>query len=46
MMHDSKKKLNIPLSILDLVMVNIDGSPAQSMKNSLDLSSTCGIMEI
>jgi len=38
MMHDSKKKLNIPLSILDLVMVNIDGSPAQSMKNSLDLA--------
>src|SRR6476659_9550049 len=38
MQHVSKKKLNMPLSILDLVMVNIDGSPAQSMKNSLDLA--------
>jgi len=26
------------LSVLDLVMVNIDGSPAQSMQNSLDLA--------
>jgi luciferase family oxidoreductase group 1 len=38
MLDDIKKKLNTPLSILDLVMVNIDGSPAQSMKNSLDLA--------
>jgi luciferase family oxidoreductase group 1 len=32
------KNLDIPLSILDLVMVNIDGSPSQSMQNSLDLA--------
>src|SRR5919112_2727597 len=38
MLQDSKKKLNTPLLILDLVMVNIDSSPAQSMKNSLDLA--------
>jgi luciferase family oxidoreductase group 1 len=30
--------LNIPLSVLDLVMVNVDGSPGQSMQNSLDLA--------
>jgi luciferase family oxidoreductase group 1 len=35
--HPSKN-LDIPLSILDLVMVNIDGSPSQSMQNSLDLA--------
>src|SRR5919199_6183654 len=38
MRSNSKRKLDIPLSVLDLVMVNIDGSPAQSMKNSLDLA--------
>src|SRR5919112_6415413 len=33
------KKVGIPLSILDLVMVNEgDGSPRQSMRNSLDLA--------
>jgi luciferase family oxidoreductase group 1 len=37
-LHHPSKNLNIPLSILDLVMVNIDGSPSQSMKNSLDLA--------
>lgn len=36
-LHPSKN-LDIPLSILDLVMVNIDGSPSQSMQNSLDLA--------
>jgi luciferase family oxidoreductase group 1 len=35
--HHSKYR-DIPLSILDLVMVNIDGSPSQSMQNSLDLA--------
>jgi luciferase family oxidoreductase group 1 len=35
--HPSKN-LDILLSILDLVMVNIDGSPSQSMQNSLDLA--------
>ena len=35
--HPSKN-LDVPLSILDLVMVNIDGSPSQSMQNSLDLA--------
>jgi luciferase family oxidoreductase group 1 len=35
--HPSKN-LDIPLSILDLVMVNIDGSPSRSMQNSLDLA--------
>jgi luciferase family oxidoreductase group 1 len=35
--HPSKN-LDIPLSILDLVMVNINGSPSQSMQNSLDLA--------
>ncbi|MGN6709192.1 MAG: LLM class flavin-dependent oxidoreductase [Candidatus Nitrosocosmicus sp.] len=29
---------NIPLSVLDLVFVNIDGSADQSMRNSLDLA--------
>ena len=33
-----KKNTGIPLSVLDLVMVNVDGSPRQSMKNSLDLA--------
>ena len=33
------KNVGIPLSILDLVMVNaVDGSPGQSMRNSLDLA--------
>ncbi len=32
------KNTGIPLSILDLVMVNVDGSPRQSMQNSLDLA--------
>jgi luciferase family oxidoreductase group 1 len=35
--HPSKNQ-DIPLSILDLVMVNNDGSPSQSMQNSLDLA--------
>ncbi len=30
------KNTGIPLSVLDLVMVNDDGSPRQSMQNSLD----------
>jgi alkanesulfonate monooxygenase SsuD/methylene tetrahydromethanopterin reductase-like flavin-dependent oxidoreductase (luciferase family) len=31
--------MGIPLSVLDLVMVNaVDGSPRQSMQNSLDLA--------
>ena len=33
-----KKNTGIPLSVLDLVIVNVDGSPRQSMKNSLDLA--------
>jgi len=37
-LHHPSKNLDIPLSILDLVMVNIDGSPSQSMQNSLDLA--------
>lgn len=32
------KNSGIPLSVLDLVMVNDDGSPRQSMQNSLDLA--------
>jgi luciferase family oxidoreductase group 1 len=36
--HPTSKNLDIPLSILDLVMVNVDGSPSQSMQNSLDLA--------
>jgi alkanesulfonate monooxygenase SsuD/methylene tetrahydromethanopterin reductase-like flavin-dependent oxidoreductase (luciferase family) len=32
------KNTGIPLSVLDLVMVNADGSPSQSMQNSLDLA--------
>jgi luciferase family oxidoreductase group 1 len=32
------KKTDLPLSVLDLVMVNEDGSPRQSMRNSLDLA--------
>jgi hypothetical protein len=33
------KNVGMPLSILDLVMVNaVDGSPGQSMQNSLDLA--------
>ncbi len=30
--------MDTPLSVLDLVMVNVDGSPRQSMQNSLDLA--------
>src|ERR1041385_967643 len=37
-LHHPSKNLDIPLSVLDLVMVNIDGSPSQSMQNSLDLA--------
>ena len=38
-MHDNPKKLkDIPLSVLDLVMVNAGSSPSQSMRNSLDLA--------
>jgi luciferase family oxidoreductase group 1 len=38
-MHDNPKKLkDIPLSVLDLVMVNAGNSPGQSMRNSLDLA--------
>ncbi len=37
-LHHPKKNTGIPLSVLDLVMVNVDGSPRQSMKNSLDLA--------
>ena len=33
------KNISMPLSVLDLVMVNADdGSPGQSMQNSLDLA--------
>ncbi len=32
------KNTGIPLSVLDLVMVKADGSPRQSMQNSLDLA--------
>jgi luciferase family oxidoreductase group 1 len=38
MLQHPSKNQDIPLSILDLVMVNIDGSPSQSMQNSLDLA--------
>lgn len=38
MQHFDKKKLDLPLSVLDLVMVTTDGSPGQSMRNSLDLA--------
>jgi luciferase family oxidoreductase group 1 len=37
-MHHPQSKKELPLSILDLVMVNFDGSPRQSMQNSLDLA--------
>ena len=37
-MQHFEKKLGIPLSVLDLIMVNVDGSPSQSMQNSLDLA--------
>jgi luciferase family oxidoreductase group 1 len=33
-----RKSTGIPLSVLDLVMVNVDGSPRQSMQNGLDLA--------
>ncbi len=32
------KKMGMPLSVLDLVMVNVNSSPRQSMQNSLDLA--------
>lgn len=32
-----QKKLDLPLSVLDLVMVNVGGSLGHSMRNSLDL---------
>ena len=38
MQDHSEKKLGIPLSVLNLIMVNVDGSPSQSMQNSLDLA--------
>jgi luciferase family oxidoreductase group 1 len=38
MMQHFEKKLGIPLSVLDLIMVNVDGSASQSMQNSLDLA--------
>lgn len=31
-------KTRVPLSVLDLVMINTNGSPGQSMRNSLDLA--------
>ena len=37
-MQHFEKKLGIPLSVLDLIMVNVDGSPSRSMQNSLDLA--------
>ncbi|MBA3749823.1 MAG: LLM class flavin-dependent oxidoreductase [Nitrosopumilus sp.] len=37
MLHPRKKSV-LPLAVLDLVMVNVDGSPGQSMRNSLDLA--------
>ncbi len=38
-MQHYQKKLDLPLSVLDLVMVNSGGgSPGQSMRNSLDLA--------
>jgi luciferase family oxidoreductase group 1 len=32
------KNMGMPLSVLDLVMVNVNSSPRQSMQNSLDLA--------
>ena len=40
------KKINLSMSVLDLVMVNTGSSPSQSMQNSLDLGSTCGTVGI
>ena len=37
-MKHPRKKIDLPLSVLDLVMVNADGTPSQSMRNSLDLA--------
>ncbi|HKR74502.1 MAG TPA: LLM class flavin-dependent oxidoreductase [Candidatus Nitrosocosmicus sp.] len=37
-MQNPTTKSELPLSVLDLVMVNAGGSPAQSMRNSLDLA--------
>jgi luciferase family oxidoreductase group 1 len=33
-----KKIGDLPISVMDLVMVNSGGSPSQSMQNSLDLA--------
>jgi luciferase family oxidoreductase group 1 len=38
MQHHYKKLKDLPLSVLDLVMVNGGGSPSESMRNSLDLA--------
>lgn len=38
MLQHPRKKTDLPLSVLDLVMVNNDGSPGQSMRSSLDLA--------
>ena len=38
MQRHQKKIGYVPLSVLDLVMVNSGGSPSQSMRNSLDLA--------
>jgi luciferase family oxidoreductase group 1 len=37
-LQHSTKNSGVPVSVLDLVMVNDDGSPRQSMQNSLDLA--------
>ena len=37
-MQNPITKKRVPLSVLDLVMVNTNGSPGQSMRNSLDLA--------
>ena len=38
MQRRQKKIGDLPISVLDLVMVNSGGSPSQSMRNSLDLA--------
>ncbi|WP_458720856.1 LLM class flavin-dependent oxidoreductase [Candidatus Nitrosocosmicus sp. R] len=37
-MHHLGKKINLSISVLDLVMVNAGSTPNQSMQNSLDLA--------
>ncbi|HEU5121072.1 MAG TPA: MsnO8 family LLM class oxidoreductase, partial [Candidatus Nitrosocosmicus sp.] len=37
-MQNPITKKRVPLSVLDLVMVNTNGSPGQSMRSSLDLA--------